>query len=336
MLRIETKGNWRQIGCQVGETFRQELATCVERYFYGRLDVEKCAPAIKALKGILSEHCPEVIEETQGMAHAAGIAPDVMLGYRFFNEVKQRMNEECSVIFLAQTPDGPLLGRNCDLGTGDSSMQICHVCRPTDGTASIATSYLGMLGQGLSGHGLVVGGASAHASKSFGAEGLPGAVLSHMLNRDCRIVQDAIALLGRHKFLGKGANVIVGDATGASALFEFVAGCTPPATPRRDDRDWQACTNFFFSPEIPNRPKADYLENAYARYGRVEHQLEERRIPRSFDTLKQLLSDIAQPGHCCAEGALHTAYSTIMNPKQRTLHLAAGNPNEVAFEEFAL
>ena len=336
MLRIETKGNWRQIGCQVGETFRQELATCVERYFYGRLDVEKCAPAIKVLKGILSEHCPEVIEETQGMAHAAGIAPDVMLGYRFFNEVKQRMNEECSVIFLAQTPDGPLLGRNCDLGSGDSNMQICHVSRPTDGPAAITTSYLGMPGQGLSSYGLAVGGASAHAAKSFGTDGLPAAVLSHLLQRDCRTVQDAIALLGRHKFLGKGANVIVGDATGASVLFEFVPGCSPPATLRRDDRDWQACTNFFFSPEIPNRPKADYLENAYARYGRIEHQLEERRIPQSFDTLKQLLSDIAQPGHCCAEGALHTAYSTIMNPKKGTLHLAAGNPNEVAFEEFSL
>ena len=39
MLRIETRGTWRQMGRQVGETFADELAACVDRYFYNRLDV---------------------------------------------------------------------------------------------------------------------------------------------------------------------------------------------------------------------------------------------------------------------------------------------------------
>ena len=128
------------------------------------------------------------------------------------------------------------------------------------------------------------------------------------------------------------------DAAGASVLVEFVPGRMPLVTPRRADRDWQACTNFFFSPEIPNRPKADYLENAYARYGRIEHRLEEARVERSFDGLVALLREVGQPGLCCpaGEGRLATAYSQVMDPVRRTMHLAPGNPNEVPFEEIAL
>lgn len=251
MLGIETKENWRQMGCQVGETFR-----------------------------------------------------DVMLGYRFFNEVKERMNEGCSVIYLAGAAEGPLLGRNCDLGLASLDMQMCRESRPTDGPATIAASFVGMLGPSLNEYGLVIGGASTHVAKRFGNEGMPSAILCHLLLRDCRTVAEVTAVLAQHKFLGKGMNMVMGDATGASTLFEFVADLTPLGTPRRDDRDWQACTNFTFVPEIPNRPRADYLQSAYARYGRVEHQLEERRIPQSFDALKQLLSEIAQPGLCCTAGTM--------------------------------
>ena len=305
MLRIETKGSWREMGRQLGETFPEQLAACVDRYFYRRLDPAKCAPGIRAIEAILREYCPEIIEETEGMAEGAGIERDGMFGYRFFNEVQHHARQECSAIFLADTPDGSLLGRNCDLapaGDRNAQIQICRVRRPSNGPATIATTYLGMMGLGVSEYGMVVGTASAHAATTFGHEGLPAAVLCHLLLRDCRTVDDATALFGRHKFLGKGMNTLVGDAAGASTLFEFVSGRIPPATPRRADRDWQACTNFYFSPEIPNRPKTDYLENAYARYGRVQHQLEERGIPRSFETMKQLLSEIAQPGVCCLAG----------------------------------
>ena len=335
MLGIETKGTWREMGRQIGETLGEELTTCVDRYFYGRLDAEKCAPGVRAIEATLREHCPELIDETDGMAEGTGIDRDAVLGYRFFNEVRYHMQEDCSAIFLADTPDGPLMGRNCDLGSGDPNLQICHLRRPSNAPASIQASYLGMLaGSGLNAHGLMMGNASAHAAKTFGNEGLPGGVLCHMLMRDCRTVADAAGMFSRHKVLGKGANTPVGDASGASTLFEFVPGLTPIATPRRADRDWQACTNFYFSPDVPNRSDAGYLENAYARYGRIQHQLEERGIPRSLETMKQLLREIAQPGLCCQ--GLHTGYSTIADPAHKTMHVAFGNPNQAEFEPIPL
>ena len=83
--------------------------------------------------------------------------------------------------------------------------------------------------------------------------------------------------------------------------------------------------------------KADYLHNAYARYGRIVHQLTLSEAPRSFEALRQLLGDIAQPGLCCPQNdQLATTYSTIMDPTRRTMHLAAGNPNDTPFETIAL
>ena len=341
MLWIETKGSWREMGRQLGEEFRDTIKACMEHYAPWLLaEPVKYAPAIQSLSGVLEQHCPVVLEETHGLAEAVGTPRELMLGYRLFNEVRRYGPVVgCSAVFLAEAAEGPLLGRNCDLRpTTDPDFQLCRTCRPDEGAAVISTTYLGMVGGvGVNEHGLGLGGASAHTDARYGDAGLPAQVLCWLLMYTCRRVTEARELLAAHPFLGKSANLIVADDSGASVLLELAPGAPAFQTPRRLDRSWQACTNFFASGQVPIKQETPYLENAYARYGRIVHLLDEGLTQHSLGGLKQLLTDIAQPGVCTRDNpTLRTAYSHVMDLKARTMHVTPGHPAEVAWKEVAL
>jgi hypothetical protein len=273
------------------------------------------------------------------MAEAAGCDELVMLGYRFFNEVRQRMRPGCSVVFLAETLDGPLLGRNCDLDPGFSAdIQVCRTCRPVGRPATLTTTYLGMPGgAGFNEHGLGLGTASAHTAARFGGQGLPASLILHRLLHRCSDAAEAQVLAAADPFLGKPCNVIAADESGVSALLELAPGAPAFVSPRPAGRDWQACANFFLSAHVPISPETAYLQSAYARYGRVAHQLDGGILERSCAGLKRLLTEIAQPGLCIVENpAFKTAYSQVMDLRGRRMHVAPGHPGEVAWQEAAL
>ena len=340
MLWIETQGSWLEMGRQYGEELRKPLKKGLHHYARWLVeDPDAYAPALEELAPLLQAHCGSLLQETKGMAEGSGIPEAVMLGYRFFNEVRRRMPEGCSAVFLAEAKEGPLLGRNCDLEPDVShDIQVCRTCRPEGGSATITTTYVGMgSGPGLNEHGLGFGGASAHTDARYGNAGLPGAVLCHLLLHECRDVTDARALMAKHAFLGKPANILVGDESGASVLFEFAPGRPPVQSPRRPDRNWQACTNFFVSGEVPIQPDPEYLQSAYARYGRIVHQLGEGLMEHSVAGLQQLLTEIAQPGLCRTEDPkCRTAYSEVNDLRARRMYVSPGHPADAAYEEVCL
>lgn len=341
MLWIETRGSWRDMGRQYGETLKREIAACMEHYAGWLLqEPDRYAPAVAGIRRTIETHCPALLDETKGMADATGVPEPLLLGFRFFNELRKRATPGCSAVFLAEAKEGPLLGRNCDLSpTFEAETQLCRTCRPDEGTATLFTTYVGLTGGvGLNEHGLATGGASAHTTARYGDEGLPAAVLCHRLLNGCRDVAQATEFMAEHAFLGKSCNLIAADETGASVLFELVPGRPAFASPRAPDRNWQACTNFFVSGKVPIAPETAYLHSAYARYGRVVHQLAEGLMEHSMAGLQHLLTDIAQPGLCITEevSKLRTAYSQVTDIRARKMHLAPGHPADTAFQEVSL
>ena len=341
MLFIETKGTWRKMGRQLGDAFLDQLKQCIDHYASWLVaDLDRYRPAIGQIRALLSSHAPELLEETEGLAESSGVDADTLLGYRFFNEVKERVAEGCSVVYIANSDAGPLLGRNCDLSaTFDPDIQLCRTCRPDCGQTKVTTSYLGMAGGiGVNASGLGTGGASAHTPERYGDEGLPGQVLSFLLMNACSDVPEARALLSRHAFLGKSQNLIAGDRGGASVLLEMAPGRISEQIDRPPDQDWQICTNFFTSGRTPIDAQPLYLESAYARYGRMSHGLSSGLVDRSASGLKQLLTDIAQPGLCIPQDhvTLKTAYSQVMELSSGKMHITPGHPAEVTWEEISL
>ena len=130
--------------------------------------------------------------------------------------------------------------------------------------------------------------------------------------------------------------MMVGDVGGASVLFEMAPGRTAVQVDRSDGTDWQVCTNFFVSGEIPIRPEPEYLESAYARYGRAVHRLD--FVERSVSGLQGLLTELAQPGCCVTskDGRSKTAYSQIMEMSSGKMYYAPGHPAELAWKVASL
>jgi hypothetical protein len=341
VLFIETRGSWREMGRQIGDAFPEQLRSCIDYYAAWLVaDLDRYRPAIAQIRDLISAHVPELIDETAGLAESSGIDEDTLLGYRFFNEVRERISEGCSVVYVANSDVGPILGRNCDLSaTFDPDIQLCRTSRPTDGPDRITTTYLGMAGAvGVNASGLGIGGASAHTQSHYGVEGLPGQILNLLLMGRCGCVAEARDLLSRHAFLGKSQVLLTGDRDGASVLFEMAPGRTAEPVDRPPEQDWQICTNFFPSGRIPIDPEPMYLESAYARFGRMSHTLGAVLVERSVSGIQQLLTDIAQPGLCIPQDhvTLQTAYSQVMELATGRMHIRPGHPEDASWQVVAL
>jgi predicted choloylglycine hydrolase len=341
MLRIETQGSAYQIGKSIGETFPRELDACIDRYApWLRERNKELEYAVERLDGILRRGPQDILQETRGMSDGSGIEIKTMIGYRFFPDVRTYVPEDCSVVYFAESDQGPLLGRNCDLSPEfDQDVQICHLSRPEDGIPTMTVGYLGLPGPpGLNLAGLAKGGASAHTPRARRKRaGLPNALLGGRL-LGCRSLDEALAQVKGKVFQGKPLNLIVGDAEGRSVILEFAPGRTPVMVRRREGRRWQACTNFFTSGKLPIAPETEYLESAYARYGRIVERLEGGHASLTLEGMKELLTEIAQPGICSTglRGTVKTAYSHICEVGRGRMHLAPGHPSEVPYEEVSL
>ena len=342
MLFIETAGSWRDMGRQLGKTFSAVIERCFEYYCPWLREEQKLySPAISEVRRLLQKECPDLLEESDGMADGAGMDPELALGYRFFGEMKERVGEGCSVVFLEQTDVGPLLGRNCDLSpVSDPEIQLVRVCRPDGGAPSIQTTFVGMAsGLGVTARGLGTAGASAHTQERYGESGLPGQVLNFLLLERCRNVAEARELMTQKLFLGKSGHQMVGDRGGASAILQMAPGRTSVPVSRPPGQDWQACTNFFLTDDVPTSPEPDYLRSAYARYGRLVHRLAGNGlVERSVEGVKQLLTEVAQPGlyDSGCDGLVKTAYSTVLELANGRMHYAPGHSAEVGWLELSI
>jgi len=340
MLHIETHGTWREMGRQIGEEFREHFAPVLDHFAaWLRDDLDAYRPAAGAIRALVLEHCPELQEETLGMAEAVGFEPDLMLGLRFFNELRH-YRTGCSGAFISDAAEGPLLVRTCDIEPDiGARIQLCRVNRPADGPHTITCTYLGMTGGvGFNEHGLAVTGSSAPADVPPATEGVPMAIGNFLLMNRCRSLDEATGLLSRLTMRGKAAVLLICDETGSSALVELASGHAPVIMPREEARSWQACSNFCPSGRIPNRDDPRVMENAYTRYGRMVHLLDGGLAERSVEGMKNLIADIVQPGPVChaPQCWFKTAYAFVAEVRSRRMHLCPGHPAEVSYTEVSL
>lgn len=341
MLHIETSGSWYEMGQKVGRTFANELRTCMRHYTPWLF--ENPAPythQIDAIARQVQELAPDLHEETLGMAVGADIPIHQMTGYRAFNAVRLWPDPGCSVIFLADSDVGPILGRNCDLFPGfDPPMQLCQVYRPNDGPALATCTYLGTPGVcGINALGVAAGSASAHTDERYGTSGWTNGLLASRIIRQGRSVDAVLQSFANVHFLGKPCNDMIADAAGDSAVMELAPGRQPVILPRKAGKDWQMCTNFFASGLIPMSRETDYLQSAFARFGRVCHVLDDLQTPRTLDGLKNLLTEIAQPGlvDTGRDGVVKTAFAQIMELRTATMHYTPGHPAEQPWKTIRL
>ncbi len=339
MLTIETRGTWSEMGAQVGQRFAAELRRMMDRFLALLPDTTEVAAAATRVRAIVEAQCPELIEETRGMAAGAGVDAEQLFRYRFFIDVRGMAAPGCSTFFALGEDGRPWLGRTCDIEAEDHWAQFLLVRRPNDGLATATVTYLGMASfLGINGHGVGLVGASA-APRACGCEpGTPGTLLGIRALHNARSTAEVEAILTSAPMVGKGGVLIAADAGGHSTLFEVVPGRRMLAHRRPPDRTWQAGTNFYPTGRVQNADQPAYLYNAYARYGRIVQALEDYPIRRDRSDLQRLIAEISQPGPYIPAGAcnLETAYATLFDLRERAVYVAPGNPNTVPFETIRL
>jgi len=339
MLYIETQGTWRDMGRQIGDAFADQLHNIVAHYRKLLNWPDDLTAAVTPIRDLLKTHCSPLWEESQGMAEGSGIDLMQLMAYRFVSEVHSALHPACTNVYFSDSDVGPLLGRNNDIEDDiTQTIQLCRVSRPERGVATITTTYLGMAGGvGMNEHGVGLGGSSAHTTVSYDSGGVPAAVLMLDLLQQCRNVEDASRLFSERMFTGKSMNLLVGDGTGDSRLFECVPGLPPqPYDPPL--RPWKACTNTFLSGRFPPPDENRYQESSFARYGLVAHRCEEGQTPFTLEGMKQLMTDAAMPGAVsdAMAGAWKTAYSEIFSLAERKAWISFGHPAEHPYREMVL
>lgn len=341
MLFIETRGTWREMGRQYGEAARSLIHKAIA-YFGPWLltDAAKAARVAGYMRPHIGTVAPEALDEIDGMAEGAGISSDAMLCVRFLPEVSTALKLGCTVVYLQDSDRGPLLGRNEDIEPDVSvEIQVCHTCRPIDGPATMLLTYVGfMAGAGMNEHGVGIGATSAHTTKADGVGNLPFSLFWHLLLNRCRSVKEVQSKLSSQTFYGKTCAGVIGDATGASMAFEMNPGEPIVYPARRQDRDWQICTNHYVQSIDQMAMEPAYLQNSYARYGRLTHRLGDAPMPRTVDHLKNLMTEVAAPGLCILEQdlKLRTAYTTIFELQHCRTILLDGHPSTAPIREISL
>lgn len=342
MLYIETKGSHRAMGRQLGEAFADPWRRCIDEFVpWMRDDLDTWRPAVGRVREVIGRHCPELLEETEGIAEAVDVDDDLLLGLRFFNEIKGYHDPGCSGLFVADSDRGPLLLRTSDLEPPphiSTDIQCARTSRPDDGPATITVGYLPLTGApGLSEHGLAMTGSSMHAKPTPCKDGMPSAVINHRILRDCKTVADVIAYTRDMVMRGKGNVMLIGDAGGGSVMLEKPSGSPIVQTPRPATRDWQACSNLCFSPQVVEAGSANYVHNAWLRYGRISYRLADQPIPRTLAAVMDVAREIAQPGDLVGdEPKLHTIYAYVIELRNGIMHLAPGHPAHVDFQTLKL
>jgi hypothetical protein len=250
----------------------------------------------------------------------------------------------CSLFYASGDPSRPVYARNFDW---DPNPALVLHTDPPDGYASVSIvdiSYVGVPAgvdpltdgsarrgllnapllpfDGMNAKGLVVGLAADESARTSRVPGRPTVgsvrILRLMLDRAAD-VDEALALLDRFNLDFDGGpplHYLIADASGASAVVEFVDG---QRVVTRGGPPWQALTNFRLA-------GADAAKRADRRYATARAALDARAGALDWQQSLDLLRAVAQR---------HTQWSVTYEPRTGAVHLVA-RQNWASVHEFTL
>ena len=110
---LRVKGTPREAGRQFGEAYRDDFHAAsakIRSMANGRPDWQRELPLVQET---LAWYAPRYLEELEGMAEGADLALEsILLNHRRYLSA----SPGCTSIAFLGGPDGPVLGKNVDLG----------------------------------------------------------------------------------------------------------------------------------------------------------------------------------------------------------------------------
>jgi len=348
MKYIEVGGNWYEMGFQQGEKFKEEIKKQFQKFCsreiwekrglsLGKVDIVR----EKILKQV-KEYLPEVIEEIRGIADGAEMKFEEVQLLNFFPDIICSTSQ-CTNIIFTDGPDGPILGKNGDLGVSEGNPYLLRKVNSKRGYSYICCTWIGTAwaGDGMNETGLCIGSSSApNRREKFN---LKESISSYFLRREIfpyySKVDKVEKKLSQCKIFGKnGANYACLDASGKAIIIEK-AGYEQKI--RYSDKNYLFCTNHYLNKElneisIPRGEKAD--KNSINRYKNLIEIVPDLSS-FNINNMKRILRNHSNSGAICQHGQenyLQTRISMIMVPRKKLILVADGNPCENEYVEYQI
>jgi isopenicillin-N N-acyltransferase-like protein len=340
---IETGGEWRDIGIDVGRAARDQLqvAAASTRSELGGIDPAEVLGSIGPYLRITEEVAPDVVAELHGMAEGSGVPFETLFVLNAAAELMQSVGRfACTVAGIsgAGTRDGHvLLAHNEDASAGWADLTYVIKAAPDNAPAFIAFTYAGLLlHQGVNAAGLGSVGNALYARDA--RPGIPKLLQYRRAITTCTI-EDAIRVATdpRRAF---GNNHLFATADGDLYDVE-VSGAKWAMTSGRNG--FLAHANHFTLPDMTELDCEEDLLNSRLRQTRVETLLEREWGQLDACRLRAIMADHANyPRSVCKhhtpESDLDygTIGSVVIDVTERALWACSGNPCRGEWREVRL
>lgn len=344
MKIIEAAGSPTQIGHITGEALREEIAFNAE-IDRARLDrnsdvwPKRYAGMIEGLKANL----PAVYDELVATAEASN-QPFEIIAYMNSGKTtsKPLPFDACTNACFADGPDGPVLGKNNDGLSVETTRKPCvRIVKPVDGIPQLTVTFAGWLAvcDGINAEGVAVGHSSVGSKFAQLDHWLPIRLWYYHVMSQARSTGDFVRLMMSAQLNGKGYAMVVVDRACEAVSVEAAVPVIQMRKPG-SAKGHVNCTNYYQLPE---------LTNADTRKGKTKCDAEGRRamLDRELDLADP--SDVAamaavlklhpndrgeHPGVCrhFEEAGTITEYSMMFLPRDGRVFVADGQPcsNEYA------
>jgi len=85
------------------------------------------------------------LEEIEGIAEGCGRSYEEIMKLNFCEEIWNETTGWCTNICVIDTPDGAILGKNNDVGSGDEKFHILQYVKPNKGFSFIRGTFTGTI-----------------------------------------------------------------------------------------------------------------------------------------------------------------------------------------------
>ena len=337
---VETGGNWREIGHDIGHAMREQLeaAAAASRVEFGAANFQRMRAGIAPYLEATERSAPEIVAELRGMAAGSGVPFDALFALNAAEELEQAAGRfGCTVVGVtpAGTADGHVLvAHNEDASAGWGDFAYVVRAEPDGAPAFAAFTYAGLLlHQGVNAAGLASVGNALYARDAH--PGVPKlfqyrrALVQPTVEGAIRVATDPARAFGNnHLFATAEGDVIDVEVSGCQwALLH--AG-----------NRFLAHANHFVSPDLTHLDRDDDLLNSRLRQLRVERLVDRDWGRQSVDGLKAVMADHSNyPKSVCKHHAPESEldYGTIggvvIDATDRVLWACAGNPCRAEWRE---
>ncbi len=345
----QVSGSPREMGRQHGEQARLKIMGYLGYLCETlRMDERNLAQRAARFRVEFTQHCPQLLEEVDGLAQGAGISKDLALASQLRGELGGLADGGCTTFAIGPrgTANGEvLIGQTSDMPAEIRSFAYVLQVRPDDRPQAIMWSFGGMIGyHGVNEHGV------AHFANALGGGPAWKFALSHYPLKRLILEQSSLdEVLAKMRAFPVCSNGNYMLCDGEKNILDVELTSDGPFLIEDSDEGFLVHTNHYLCAEHSCQANFDQsLPDSFPRLERMRTMIREKFGTITVEDVKRFLADhdglpvgICRHPHDGYGDAILpasglTAAAMIAEPASGKFHVACGNPCENPFLPFEL